>query len=239
MRTVITCLLCLVLAGAAAAQVKTVVVEPVEGPPLDAGFPEAPGVCMYGNQNPAAFALTDWIYGNESYGTVFRAERPACGCAEGFYITTVHMLMNFGPEDVPVSFDAYATVRENSFDEATGCNVPGAYVCSSPVWTVTITSAGLYDVALGMGAAECTCARFGYTYALTVDIMTPFASHPDAVTDAAPVGCTSYNDYGQGWLDLQPIGSPGENLVYANVWCCPDAVPEESTTWGALKSMYR
>ena len=33
------------------------------------------------------------------------------------------MLMNFGPEDVPVSFDAYATFRENSFDEATGDSV--------------------------------------------------------------------------------------------------------------------
>jgi len=245
MRILISCLLCVVLAATAAAQDRTVVVQPVEGPPLEAGVPGWGGVCVYGNQNPAAFAITDWIYGDESYATMFLAERPPCGCADGFFITTVHMLMNFGPEDVPVSFDAYATFRENSLDEATaGCNVPGAFLCSSPVWqspvsTVNITSAGLYDIALDMGMAECPCARFGYTYAVTMDILTPFTSYPDAVTDDASVGCTSYNDYGQGWLDQQSFGFPGENIVFADVWCCADAVPEEPTAWGALKSLYR
>lgn len=239
MRILITCLLCIILAGTAVAQERTVIVKPAEGPVLNPGLAAPSGSCIFGNQNPASFTITDWIHGDESFATMFLAEQPPCGCAEGFYIEAVHMLMNFGPEDVPVTFDAYAAFQENSFDEAAGCNVPAPALCYSPVWTINITSAGMYDIFLDMGMAECPCALFGYTYAVSVHIMTPFASYPDAVTDNAPVGCTSYNDNGLGWHDLQSFGFPGENVIFADVWCCTNAVSEESTTWGVLKSLYR
>jgi len=238
MRILITFLLCLVLAGSAVAAEKTVETAPLKGE-AQATLVGPAGVCVFGNQNPAFYAYGDWIWGAETYATVFDAVQPGCGCIEGFNVEAVHMYMNFGLEDVPVSFDLTASFLETVFDVDAGCELPGPEICTSPLYTVSITTAGLYDISIPLNTETCACAYFGYKYAVSMNIVTAFASSPDAVSDEFPVGCTSSNDYGSGWLDLQSFGWSGEVNIYADILCCGPAVPNEDRSWGDVKSLFR
>jgi len=202
--------------------------------PLDAA-----GVCVMGNTNAAAYAITDWIWGQESYATVFYADPAGCSaCNEGFTVEGVTMLMNFRATDVPATFDAYVGFHE-AYDGGSGCYVPSATICTSPLYTINITNAGLYAITLPLGA--CDCAYFGYWYAASITFPNPFPStmRPDAVTDGTPTGCRSYNDYGTGWEDTYSYGFPGELSMKADIICCSNPVPAEGSTWGSIKSMYR
>ena len=112
---------------------------------------------------------------------------------------------------------------ETLWDDTMGCFVPGPVICVSPVYTVTITNAGMYDIALPM-AQGCSCAMFGYKYGISMNF---------------PVGCTSWNDYGTGWYDLQTLGFPGELKMFADIACCDDPVASENATWGGVKTLFR
>jgi len=238
MRLLLTIILCLAISCAAYAQDREVIVTPVDGPLLTVD-PAAPaGVCVYGNQTAAAYAITDWIWGQESYATVFNAPQTPCGCGVGFTIEQVHFYMNFRATDVPATFDVSVDFQEANPD-GSGCNVPGPVICTSPVYTVNITTAGLYNIALPTGA--CGCAFFDFDYAVSINFPNAFPAtmRPDAVTNNAPVGCMSFNDYGTGWTDTFSFGFPGELIMFADVICCEPAVPNEDATWGSLKSLYK
>lgn len=238
MRILITLLLCIVLAGSAVAAEKTVTITPLKAtaqPTLAAPA----GVCIFGNQNPASWAVPDWVWGAETYATVFEAVQPPCGCAEGFNVEAVHMYLNFGPEDVPASFQVSVSFLETVFNEEAGCEMPGAEICRSPTYTIDIVDLGLYDISIPMDSENCGCAYFDYKYAVSMNFETAFANTPDGVADAFPVGCTSWNDYGGGWLDLQSFGWPGENIIFADIVCCAPAVPTEDRSWGDVKSLFR
>jgi hypothetical protein len=239
MRISITILACLILAASAAAQERTVTITPIDRT-IDDTVPAATaGVCIFGNPGAPVWAITDWIYGGESYATVFDALQPPCGCAAGFSIEAIHIYLQFAVDDVPVTFDANVDFREAVYDETEACWLPDAPVCVSPTYTVSIDTPGLYDIALPIDPASCPCAFFDYKYAVSFNFLTAFRSYPDAVTDAAPVGCTSWNDYGLGWLDLIDFSFPGELIMFADVVCCENPVPTESKTWGEMKSLFR
>jgi hypothetical protein len=241
MRTLITILVCLALVSSAAAQQKTVTVTPVEGPVLTAGAAGPAGVCVYGNDGAATWALGDWIWGQESYAAVFDAVQPPCGCAAGFTIEAVHLYMQFDVEDVPATFDASVGFGEALFDEAAQCFVPGTPDCNSATFTVTVDTPGLYDIALPIDPASCPCAFFDYRYAVYFNILTlfPETGRPSAVTDDFPLGCVSWNDYGAGWEDTHELGFPGKIIIFADVVCCENPVPTEERAWGEIKSLYR
>ncbi len=239
MRIAIAVVLCLglVLASAALAADRTVTVTPVTGPVQSVVPSDAAGVCTFGNNATPALAITDWIWGGESYATVFPAQQPTCAtCAVGFTVEQVHFFMNFSVADVPATFNASVSFFEAGGD---GCPAPTAEICTSPSYQVSITNPGLYDIALPLG--PCACAYFGFDYAVAINLPDAFPAtmRPDAVTDSAPLGCVSYNDYGTGWTDVSSFGFPGELIMYADIACCEPAVPDAEQSWGGLKSMYR
>lgn len=238
MRTLITIILILGIAGVAAAE-RTVTTTPLAAEVQHAGSTPLIAVCTLGNDATAAYAITDYIWGAESYATVFSAPPLSCDCAAGFTVDAVHFYMNFRAEDVPAAFDVAVSFHETYVDPTSGCSVPGQVICTSPTYTVNITASGLYDISLPMG--PCACAYFGYDYAVSISFPAAFPStmRPDAVTDDTPTGCTSWNDFGSGWQDTYNAGFPGELVMYADVVCCNDPVADESTTWGSLKSLYR
>lgn len=239
MRLAITLIFCLVMVSGALAQERTVTITPLSGPVLDVDLSAPAGVCVMGNTNPAAWAIGDWIYGAETYATVFEAMQPPCGCPAGFSVEAVHALVQFGVEDVPITFDVAVAFHETVVDEAAGCLVPGPEVCSSSIYSVTIDAAGLYDLALPIDPTTCQCTFFGYGYAVSMTFVDAFIEYPDMITDNFPVGCTSWNDYGLGWLDLQSFGFPGEINISADIVCCEPAVPNEDRSWGGVKSLFR
>jgi hypothetical protein len=214
--------------------------------PLDFGIPNR-GDCVIGNLNPAAWAIGDWVWGDEGYK--YLVNPSAFGCAGcGFHVDVIHMLLQFGAEDVPANFDVFVDLEDALWDDATGCWVPGVEDCVSPVYTVEIVEPGLYDIGIPI-YDYCDCAYYWdpftcepYWYFLSFHFVTLFdpAMRPDAIADDFPIGCTSYNDYGAGWEDLVNTYSwPGEILIYADVFCCDDPVPQESATWGNVKNLYR
>ncbi len=234
--------LCLLMvAGMAQAADKTVVVTPVTGDVMNINQAGANGVCVMGNLNTPAYAISDWVWGAETYKYLFDADQTECtACPAGFKVEMVHFYMQFGAEDVPVDFDCSVDFEETIYDEALGCFLPGPVICESPVYTVSITDAGMYDIALPMVPDNCPCAFFGYKYAIGMTIYTAFDSNPDVITDAIPVGCTSYNDYGMGWYDLVTgFGFPGELIMYADIVCCENPVDNETNSWGEVKSLFR
>ncbi|PIV82183.1 hypothetical protein COW53_00215 [bacterium CG17_big_fil_post_rev_8_21_14_2_50_64_8] len=239
MRTLILTVLCLLLAGTALAAERTAVATPVTGDALSFTPSGAAGVCTMGNLNPPAYYIGDWIWGAESYKYLFDAEQPLCStCNGGFKVETVHFYMQFGVEDVPVTFGCAVDFEETIWDEATQCFLPGPVICESPGYTVTIDQAGMYDIALPL-PTDCACAYFGYKYALGMNILTAFDSYPGAVTDATPVGCTSFNNYGAGWFDLLDFGFPGELIMFGDIVCCENPVDDQNDTWGGVKSLFR
>jgi len=233
--------LCLLLAVSNALADKEVVITRIEGLAVQEPGPEILRQdCQVGNLNTPVWAINDWILGNEGYKLVFDP-MATCDCPLGFHLQTVHMLMNFGAEDVPATFDVYADLEEAVFDEVSGCWLPGAEVCASPVYSVTIETAGLYDISLPIGDT-CECADMRYIYLLSYHFMTAFPAgmEPDAVSDDIPTSCISYNDFGSGWLDLvTDFGWPGNIIMYADADCCEFPVSDEGSTWGGVKNLYR
>ena len=128
------------------------------------------------------------------------------------------MLVQFGPEDVPASFDAFVDLEDAIWDEIEQRWVPGIEDCASPATTLDITKSGLYDLAIPIGE-ECECAHLNYWYFISFQFITSFekGKQPDAVTDNLPVGSTSFIDFGSGWQDLQQQHSfPGEIIIWVN-----------------------
>jgi hypothetical protein len=243
-RMFIALILCLLLvAGTALAAREAVVTRLDESELLFAGAATTRGDACWGNLNDPAYAITDWVWGGETYAYGFTPPVFQCPCPLGFHVESVHMLLQFAPEDVPATFDAYVNLAADGQTDIMPppCPFPGVEECVSPLFTVTITDPGLYDIALPL-YDYCDCAYLEYGYFLSFHIPTVFPEtmRPNMITDDLPSGCTSYNDYGLGWDDLVvDVGFPGNIVMWADIICCENPVAVEQGTWGLLKTLYR
>ncbi len=219
---------------------KTLQVEPLSGEPTTvSGF----GVitdgddCLVGNDNGVFYAVPNWIWGAETYTYLFDP-LGTCGCDVGFEIDAVHMIVQFGAEDVPQSFNAYAEVGAAVWNDQAMRWEPGPAHCTGPVTQIEITDAGLYDIVLPVD--DCGCMELVHDYAISFNLVDFLASSIDAVTDDVPEPGSSWNDYGLGWFDLvQDFGYPGNLLIWADADCCESPVAGEPASWGEIKSYYR
>jgi hypothetical protein len=191
-----------------------------------------------GNLNPATWALSGWVEGNESYAYMFTAEDVACNV--GFDLDGVHILGQFDETVVPATFDMYVTLNERVL-VSPDCYAPGETLCTSFQFTITIETAGFYDIALPI---DCGCAHIydptgrPYVYALEVHIIG--ALDMEIITDGVPMACTAYNDWGAGWQDLIGyFGEYGNTVMWGDVMCCDTPVSSGDKTWGEIKSMYK
>lgn len=195
---------------------------------------------LVGNLNAPTWLLGGWFVGQESYAYIFNPSQQMT-CDAGFMVTQVHMYMDFEPTDVPVTFDVYADLGSAVMDPAAGCYVPGPEECTGALYTVTIDVAGTYDLAIPL---ECECAYLydvtgaPYIYYLSMHFPTAFTAR--VVTDGVQGACTSFNDYGAGWEDLDPYFTTyGSISMYADAICCTDPVATENKSWGDIKSLFR
>jgi hypothetical protein len=195
--------------------------------------------CEVGNLNDPYWTYGNWIMGGETYAYLINPPTEGCTCGAGFKLERVYMMMEFGPEDVPVTFDAYAGLAEAVWDEQRGAYVPGADYCTSPTWSITANSAGLYDIYLDLSDG-CPCAATTEPYFITFHLPYGFTWWPSALEDNDPQTGISYYDSGNGWADLVgDFGWWGKNIMHADVTCCSAPVSEEGSTWGGVKSLWR
>jgi len=117
--------------------------------------------------------------------------------------------------------------------------IPGPAICTSPTFTGTITEPGVYVCEVPMRQAECVCAERGWYYAISINIETRLDSKIDLITDAFPVGGTSFIDQGNGWYDLMGYQLPGELKMKTKIQCCSNPVDDDATSWGSIKAQFR
>jgi hypothetical protein len=132
-------------------------------------------------------------------------------------------------------------MEEAAWDADAGCWLPGPEVCISQVYTVQIDTDGLYDISIPI-VDECECAAMNNYFLLSCHFpqLFPAAQRPDLVTDEFPVGCTTWNDFGFGWMDvIASFGWPGEILMWGDAACCELPVADAPNSWGRVKSLYR
>ena len=195
---------------------------------------------LVGNLNPTVWGLAPWFVGEESYAFIFDPS-VQLSCDIGFQLTAVHMILAFGPDDVPVTFDVFGDLGSAVVDPATGCAYPGEENCTGETFSITIDVEGTYDIAIPV---ECECAYLfdnagtANLYYLSMHFPTPFTA--TIVTDGAEAACTSYVDNGSGWEDLQGyFGLYGNVNMFGEAICCDQPVATEEKTWGGVKSLFR
>jgi hypothetical protein len=212
--------------------------------PLDLGA-DTRQDCLAGNLNVPVYALTDYIFGDEVYAHSYGwwPGDADCTCPLGMRVEAVHMLVQFGPGDVPVTFDVMATAQT-----AAGLSMPppcpwpsGFEYGVSGVHSVTIDTPGLYDIGLPL---QSECAFVGHIYDVTFQFLDLFdpAKRPDLITDdRSDDWCLSFIEVvgGPPWEILQFLGAPGNAVIYAEISCCEMPVANEPATWGSVKGLYR
>jgi len=222
--------------GAAVAADREVTVTPLEYTvPMPLTFGPTGGAvnCQVGNLNPAAWAISNFVSAPEDYKLAFDPMTTCTVCPVGFKVTKVHAYLQFAAAcQVVLSVDV-----EDAVYQGPDCPAPGPVVCASPLYTVTIPAAGMYDIAIPI---TCDCVPIGRDYLLSVH----FESHtrvPALITDAGPaVLCLNWNDYGTGWYDIFAAFPtwPGQLKFFADAECCTPPVPADEKTWGAVKDLY-
>jgi hypothetical protein len=221
---------------------KEVVVRPVESTeatPIFVG-PSAPGspgqACQVGNLNPAAWAINNFIYPPEEYKLAFDPSATCSACPIGFDVNTITIhLQTAGACNIVMGID----VEEASYPNSPTCPEPGAVMCASGLFTVTLPSAGGWLVGLPI---DCDCLTMDRLYLLSVHFESTTCNPvPDLITSASANPCTNWNNYGTGWYDLlagYPTW-PGDLRIWADAECCSPPVPVEPSTWGAIKEIYK
>jgi len=216
-------------------------IDPADLQDLTILTPPADG--LVGNAyNPIAHSIPDWLVGDEAYKYLINPSADLPNCPVGFQLLSIGMVLEF-PADLPdpYFFFAYGDLETAVWDEVLGCYVPGAEECTGPLTTFFV-GPGTWVIELPM--PECACAYiYGpggvpYMYMLSVHFVGPVTAN--LVTDEFPVGCTSWNNKGDGWVDLvNDSNFPGELIIYGDVNCCDEPVATEEKSWGDVKSLFR
>ncbi len=219
--------LVLACCGVAAAERAAPLPDPLAVPPVVAVTD-----CLAGNATAAA-TYSGWWSGNESYARLLPAANAACGCNVGISVTTAHMLLFLEP-------GADITVQARLLTAVGGpdCRAPGTMLAMSlPRRIRGITGPGVVDVAV---PCDFVCAEAGQDYFLVVDFVSGTAPGLALVGGDTGHDCTTWNDWGAGWVDLVAnMGFLNDLTMWADLDCCYQTIPAERGTWGGLKAIYR
>lgn len=221
--------------GVAAAGKEPVIkqLEAVEATPLDLGTYGAMQSCQVGNLNPAAWAISNFLFPPEAYKFTFDPMATCTVCPMGFRVLKPRIfLQTAGACTIVLSVDV-----EEAVYPTPGCPSPGPVWCESPLYQVSIPNAGLWNIGIPI---SCDCLAMDRMYLLSVHFESATCT-PSLITDAGPaVLCTNWNNYGTGWYDL--VGAfptwPGQLKMLADAECCSPPVPVEGKSWGAIKELY-
>jgi len=171
-------------------------------------------VCSVGNLN-SNWAISGWLWGDEVYSTF--ADPSICGCPGTVAALTVNFVVNVtaGIEscDPPVM-----SVDIRSVEWDGGCAKPGDEIfCQSGAFTIGYPGPGTYLVSLPL--PPCAPLPPG-PFFVSMEYIGPVCGSVQVVTDDSPEACNSYNDWGEGWVDLvADYGFPGKLTLFADVEC--------------------
>lgn len=205
---------------------------------LAAGFAVGQPVIQVGNLNdPVPPAVPDLHFGQVAYAyLIYPPDQGACSQG-GFKLETVHMYLEFAPDQVPVDFMVCAGLQTAVPDPSGETYAPGGPLCDGPLLQVHVDEPGPFVVSLPVGDA-CGCQPFDEHYFLTVRYPEPFLA--DLPIDDQPQAGVVYADEGAGWADMFLIDktASGKVIIWGDLVCC-EPVAAETRTWSGIKTLYR
>jgi hypothetical protein len=198
--------------------------------------------CRVGNTNAPHWAISQFLSPPEHFKLAFdptQGECSICPAEYGFKIEDVHIVMQTTePCTLTMSVDVEYTIPPDP-----DCPNPGPAICESPVYTVVLPMAGVWDISM---PTPCDCLPMDNWFLIGImfyDYGTPSGEVPNLTTDVGPpLYCRNWCNIGSGWNDLLvnlPYW-PGQLCFYADATCCHSPIVNvESSTWGAIKQLYR
>jgi hypothetical protein len=177
-------------------------ITPLPGPfsEIDAsGAPAAekdPADLCHGEwHGAAAYYIGGWFTGDEYYAIY--QDPVETGCSNTYPFGVVNIIW-FVQAMTAVTFDVQPLVYDYTVPD-----VIGEPLCSGPVYSVTLPSAGGYIITMPLGD---TCCVDGPYYA-GIYVATELGQYVlEIVTDdgveVPPRSDAAYNDYGDGWMDM-------------------------------------
>lgn len=196
--------------------------------------------CQVGNLNDPVENVPGIFLGNESYA-YFIEPTATCGCnTPDFELLSVTQLLYFDEQQVPVTFTVEATLL--GAVRGVDCTfVPGPARCDPTPITYTIDQPGLFAVNVPTPG----CGDFQLDKEYFLSLKYTGGGPASLAVDDEPAVCVEFIDYGEGWLDLSTfkVGvdktGGGKAIVFGDIVCKEDGVAIETTTWGAVKGLYR
>jgi hypothetical protein len=135
-----------------------------------------------------AYAITDWFYGLEYYANYQDPEEYGCTDVWPFEVVSVGFNIQV---DYAMDIDVEGYVFDADLTDPT-CPVPGAQLCMTPIYTVSLPDAGHWIVELPL--AEQCCVDGPYFAGIYI-YTNLYGTGSDAVSeDDVTDVCRSYND---------------------------------------------
>lgn len=192
--------------------------------------------CTIGNLNQPALYAPNIFQGDEAYAYLVH---PGEFCAfEGghFSLLSVTQFLHFEDQQLPVTLVVEASIMEAVFDSGLGCDVPGETLHASVPLALRVEQVGEFPVTVQLDPFILPLDR---SYFLSLRYLG--GGPGQLVTDDMPAPCVEFIDRGQGWEDLFNFDKTGDGkgIVFGDVVYATQTVPEETETWGAIKSLYR
>jgi len=219
----------LVLAGAAPGAAR----EGAQGQALESATLSQPGdVCKNGQAN-YYWTLEDRFTGNESF-RVFCGPTGCAGCEGGWKPVSVTMYL-YWEEKNSCALTVQAEIREADPTDPTRSRQGRLLAVSESKTVGPFRPAGLWAVTVAMPLDSPVIE--GPCFA-SIRFLDTCDELPAVV--AAPGECeamVSWNDRGEGWVDLRDLDLPGNLSAYATFECQLPA-QDQSVGWATIKSMY-
>ena len=201
---------------------------------------------MVGNLPPSQEVYEDGFVGAETIALFYAAIETCPPDQPGFVPTTVHIQMQFDPEDVPVSFPISA---KHGWAIGFGW-FPIWTPCISVEQEIVVSTPGIHEFTLPLSESWECCGHLehpyppGYNvYILAVDFPESF---PTSGRPSAPLGecdgpCDTWINRGGDWDHAGNFGWPygSEPLIWAEASYCEYPVATTKVSWSALRARYR
>lgn len=201
------------IAAVSQSQIHTLRVRPDgsvvnEAPQLRSDLSSSQAYCIARLDAGAAWAIDEWIIGNELYKS-YQDPVKACGGGYPYNITEIHMFLQVASAaTITVATD----IESIDHDFLPGCPVPGEIIRLGPLVELAFPQAGLYDVTLEMDTIVVVNEPFfvGFFFASAIDP----SWHLSLITDNIEKACRSFNiwDTTIGFVDLGDDISVRQNV---------------------------
>lgn len=192
--------------------------------------------CTIGNLNQPAFFAPNIFTGEEAFAYLVQPQEQCPFEGGHFSLLSVTQLLQFEQNQVPVTYQVEAAILDAVWDPGLGCWLPAGTIHASLPVAVTVDTEGIAAVTVLLDPLILPLGEFYF-----LSLRYQGTGQAQLVTDDQPAPCVEYIDRGQGWEDLFDFGKTGDGkgVVFGDIVYATSTVPEETRTWGAIKSLYR